>query len=106
MSQVIVVSPAELSDLVRRMVRTGVHEALRDMERDPAAMTTDEAASYLGLSPATMRQWRSQGRGPAYLKNGSRVTYLVHDLDAWRDANRVKTVEALESEPRKAVSHA
>lgn len=46
-----------------------------------------DAAEYLGLQPQTLRLWRSQRRGPAYIKLGTgrfaRVRYRVQDLDAW-----------------------
>lgn len=41
--------------------------------------------------PQTLAKWRSEGRGPAYIKMGSRVVYFGADLLAHRDANRVDT---------------
>lgn len=42
-----------------------------------------EAAEYLGCSPRTLDHWRSRGRGPKYLKVGTRVLYRISDLDAF-----------------------
>lgn len=40
--------------------------------------------------PQTLAKWRSEGRGPAYIKMGSRVIYQGVDLLAYQDANRVE----------------
>jgi hypothetical protein len=39
----------------------------------------------------TLARWRHEGRGPPYIKSGSRVLYRGADVLAWLDANRVKT---------------
>lgn len=44
---------------------------------------TDEAAAYLGLSVAALRNWRIRGGGPVYKKLGRIVRYTQDDLDAW-----------------------
>ena len=44
-------------------------------------MTEVEAARILGLEPATLRQWRFLGRGPAYHKFGSAVRYDPRELE-------------------------
>lgn len=46
-------------------------------------LTTVEAAELLNYSPETLKQWRSQGRGPAYIKDGNEVRYLVADIKQW-----------------------
>jgi excisionase family DNA binding protein len=48
------------------------------------------AAEYLGVSPATLRAWRLQCRGPAYRKLGRAVRYHRQDLDAWSEAQVVQ----------------
>lgn len=61
----------------------------------PAALTAEEAATYLGLSRQTLANWRVHGVGPAYSRLGGagrpRIVYLVEDLDAFLRANRVET---------------
>lgn len=46
-----------------------------------------EAATYLGLSPHTLEDWRRRGIGPTYRRVGSnsraRILYLIEDLDAY-----------------------
>ena len=41
------------------------------------------AAEYLTLSKQTLETWRTQGRGPKYLKIGRSVVYRRSDLDEW-----------------------
>lgn len=56
------------------------------------AVTTEDAAAMLGISPKTLANWRVLGRGPAYVRVGARrspVLYRVDDLEAWLDSHRV-----------------
>jgi hypothetical protein len=42
------------------------------------------AARYRGLvSAGTLRNWRSQGRGPPFVKVGRQVLYPIVGLEAW-----------------------
>lgn len=61
--------------------------ALAQNEPAPLAVTTAQAASMLGVSAGTMRNWRTQGTGPQYLTvSQNKVIYRVADLEAWLDA--------------------
>lgn len=44
------------------------------------------AAAMLGLSRGTLANWRTEGRGPRYVKSGKQILYRVSDLEAWLDA--------------------
>lgn len=46
-------------------------------------LTTEELAQSLAISPQTLAQWRSQGRGPPYLKFGGRVLYRIAAVQEW-----------------------
>ncbi|REJ79722.1 MAG: helix-turn-helix domain-containing protein [Acidobacteria bacterium] len=46
-------------------------------------LDTPMAASYLGLSPATLETMRSRGGGPRFSKLGRRVVYRREELDRW-----------------------
>jgi len=51
---------------------------------DEKFLTTKEAAAYLGLMPCTLEKWRCQGKGPRFVKLGSKaVRYRRSDLDAF-----------------------
>jgi DNA-binding transcriptional MerR regulator len=48
-----------------------------------------EAAEMLGIAAATLRNWRSQRRGPAWVRVGRRRLYDVRDLEQYLVAGRV-----------------
>lgn len=65
------------------------------------ALSTDEAAHYIGLSGVFLKQARMSGPrakrldAPQHTKLGCRkIVYLREDLDAWLDAHREKTASA------------
>jgi hypothetical protein len=46
-------------------------------------LTTLEAAEYLRLSKVRLDMWRSERRGPVFVKLGGKVFYQKSDLDAF-----------------------
>ena len=46
-----------------------------------------QLAQRWDLSPRTLEQWRWQGKGPRYLKIGSRVIYPLPEIEAYEAAN-------------------
>jgi len=46
-------------------------------------MTEIEVAKRLNVSLASVRRWRLERRGPAFVKVGALVRYRPEDLDAW-----------------------
>jgi len=52
------------------------------------ALTESDAATRLGLKVATLRAWRHQRRGPAFVRLGRAIRYLASDLDEFLEANR------------------
>jgi len=63
-----------------------------------AALTERDAAPYIGYTMSALRRWRADGRGPAYIRHGRAVRYLVADLDQWLLAHRVETSDTRTSE--------
>jgi predicted DNA-binding transcriptional regulator AlpA len=55
------------------------------LQTQPRYLRTEQAASYLGVSPATLHKKRNTGGGPPYCRPaGTRIVlYDVHALDAW-----------------------
>ena len=51
-------------------------------------LTEADAARRLGLKVATLRAWRRQQRGPAYVRLGRAIRYLAGDIDEFLGANR------------------
>lgn len=48
------------------------------------AFTSQQAARYLGVSEASLRLWRSEGKGPRFYRAGEKlVRYRRADLDSW-----------------------
>lgn len=43
--------------------------------------------------PQTRAKWRHEGRGPAYIKSGSRVLYKGSDILSWLESRRVPTAD-------------
>ena len=64
-------------------------------------LTTSEAAKRLGISPSTLRNWRTRpGFGPAFYRfSGTRVRYAAEDVDQWASARRVNDVAANANAP-------
>ena len=51
-------------------------------------LNTREAAAWLGLSPKTLERYRVSGEGPDFRRFGSRVRYLLIDLESWASERR------------------
>lgn len=54
-------------------------------------MTTEALARHLGVRPKTLHNWRYQGKGPAYVKQGGVVRYHRDAIRAWRYQHEVAT---------------
>ncbi len=58
-------------------------------------LTERDAARYLARSRSFLRIARMHGRGPDYIRLGSRaIGYRLRDLDAWLEARVVRTRDA------------
>jgi predicted DNA-binding transcriptional regulator AlpA len=47
---------------------------------DRRVLNENEVANRWGLSPKTLQRWRSEGRGPKYLKLSKRVGYPLESV--------------------------
>ena len=61
-------------------------------EDDRLYFTSDPALKTLAPY-STLAHWRSESRGPAYVKVGWRVAYRGADVNAWLAARTVKPRE-------------
>ncbi|WP_430431863.1 helix-turn-helix transcriptional regulator [Oceanicaulis sp.] len=49
-------------------------------------LSEDQAAKRLSISPRTLRNWRTRGGGPKFIKvSGRCIRYRIKDLDEWTD---------------------
>ena len=49
----------------------------------------NQAADDLGIAVQTLRNWRSNRRGPSYLKLGRSIRYRREDIEHYKLRNRV-----------------
>lgn len=54
-------------------------------------LTPEDLYAITQIRPKTLSNWRSEGRGPAYVKDGGCVRYRMSDVTAWLNAKRVDT---------------
>lgn len=50
-------------------------------------LNTVQAAAQLNVHPDTLRAWSKQGRGPSYLKFGTRYRYTQQAIDDFLEAS-------------------
>lgn len=50
-------------------------EATADAPHERRVLTENELANRWGISPKTLQRWRTEGRGPHYMKLSKRVVY-------------------------------
>ena len=49
------------------------------------------AAPLLGVKPGTLEVWRCLGKGPRFVKSGSRVVYRLRDINEYLDSRTRKS---------------
>lgn len=54
-------------------------------------LTTEQLADRWSMSPQTLENWRSQGRGPKHIKLGAgkscNVVYRLRDVEKWEKSH-------------------
>lgn len=70
-------------------------------------LTTDQAATYVGLSRRTLEKMRTAGTGPVFRKHGRYVRYHIADLDTWSaERSKHSTAEPDSHRRRQRSEHA
>ena len=59
------------------------------MQKVESYLNDQQAAEFLNLSKQTLRNWRTQCRGPVYSKFGRAVRYDKMDLEEFANRNKV-----------------
>src|SRR5437764_11618462 len=54
----------------------------------PHILSSRDAARYIAKSEITLRQWRTRGMGPPYIRQGRSISYLKSDLDRYLEEHR------------------
>jgi excisionase family DNA binding protein len=64
-------------------------------EDSKSLLTPAEAANYLGVSLSALNHWRSERRGPVYVKlEGRLIRYRLADLEKYVAAHSVDSLPA------------
>lgn len=59
-------------------------------DTENVALSPEEAALYLKISPTTLADMRSAGRSPKYYKPSNKLVYYYKkDLDEWIKRNEI-----------------
>lgn len=58
-------------------------KALSPTQLGPFVLTENDLATRWRMSPRTLQRWRTEGRGPHYLKMGRRVNYPFNAVIAY-----------------------
>ena len=61
----------------------------------PGYSTERETAEELGVVLRTLRKWRQQGRGPAFIKFARQVHYSDEAVAAWLKSREVQPIREL-----------
>jgi len=64
------------------------------METLETLWSSDLAAKHLRVKPETLANWRSQGKGPSYVKIGRLVGYRPEAIDAYLNRHTIKTYDS------------
>lgn len=64
-------------------------------------LTPDEVAKLLGLSTKTLAEWRSQGKGPDFVRLRRNIRYRLADIKAYLAENIVRGNKAAELSSRR-----
>ncbi len=62
--------------------------AKAEPEIEPEYMSTVQAAEFLGVSKQSLALWRSESKGPTFVRVGNIVRYSRQDLRDWMDDHR------------------
>lgn len=77
---------------------------ITEQQQLPRLVNTRRAAGILGRSPATLKRWRYEGVGPAYVAIEGRVSYDVAALIEYiNEHTRVPSVRAYMEESRETL---
>lgn len=99
-TQLIIITPEQLVELINNSVRNALAEQAPAQSRQHLAheyLSMTEAAQYLKMPQSTLYQFCAARRLP-YVKRGKRNYFLRADLDTFIAADRRKSMQEIENE--------
>ncbi len=90
MSAFVVMSPAEMEDLIRRTIQETLAFA-DSRENRKKLLTGEEVQAEYGINARNLEGWRARGMGPEYTTIGRRVYYERSVIEDYIVAGRVNT---------------
>lgn len=75
-------------------IRDGRLQAVQQQQKGPKkrTLTTKDVSQLYNVPAGTLAEWRRNSKGPAWTKPGKSVLYRVEDVEAYFDAQRVRTL--------------
>jgi hypothetical protein len=69
-------------------------QAVQQQQKGPKkrTLTTKDVSQLYNVPAGTLAEWRRNSKGPAWNKPGKSVLYRVEDVEAYFDAQRVRTL--------------
>jgi hypothetical protein len=77
---------------------------LESASLDAPLSAEEVAGKEILVTTETLASWRSQGRGPAYHKDGRVIWYTRRDIQAWRESCKRAPEPAAARRQRKALA--
>ncbi len=71
-----------------------------ERSRNDDLLVSEEAARFLRISPQTLNNWRSAGKGPPHVKMGGRVAYRRSVLVTWAESRETRGSGGRQGPPR------
>ena len=66
-------------------------------------MRTKEAAAFLQVEPATLEQWRWNGRGPVFCRMGRICVYRQADLEAFLEEHAYRSTAEAQAAQKQSI---
>jgi excisionase family DNA binding protein len=76
-----------IATALEKQTGTGSQPAVIENQsiQDKEILTDKETAFYLGLADRTLRDWRKKGKGPAFVRMGTKIRYRKTAINEYLD---------------------
>lgn len=97
MTNLVIVTPQDLAELINNSVRSALTNAKLHSADSGKPLTIDEAAEFLGIPKATLYQFTSK-RIISFKKLGKRIVFSKADLTAFLETKKKMSVAQIEGQ--------